>query len=156
MTGDTLAERYETTMSRLEQITRAGYQVEIQWECEFEAAILTRHPELRTHPMIEHSLLVTRDALYGGRTEAVRLHYKIGEGETIQYVDVMILYPYICKYYKFPIRHPVIHVGDAYQYIEAMLRKEGSVKCSMLPPRLLYHPVLPFRCSNKLLFYLCH
>jgi G:T-mismatch repair DNA endonuclease (very short patch repair protein) len=33
MTGDTLAERYETTMSRLEQITRAGYQVEIQWEC---------------------------------------------------------------------------------------------------------------------------
>jgi hypothetical protein len=36
-----------------------------------------------------------------------------------------------------------------------MLRKEGSVKCSILLPRHLYHPVLPFRCSNKLLFYLC-
>jgi hypothetical protein len=41
----------------------------------------------------------------------MRLHYKIGEGETIQYVDVMSLY--ICKYYKFPISQPVIHVGDA-------------------------------------------
>jgi hypothetical protein len=105
--------------------------------------------------MIEHSPLVTRDALYGGRTEAVRLHYKIGEGETIQYLDVMSLYPYICKYYKFPIGQAVIHVGDECQDIEAMLRKKGLVKCSILPPRHLYHPVLPFRCSNKLLFCLC-
>jgi len=33
---DTLAQRYEITMSRLERITQAGYQVKIQWECEFE------------------------------------------------------------------------------------------------------------------------
>jgi hypothetical protein len=67
----------------------------------------------------------------------------------------MSLYPYICKYYKFPLGHPVIHVGDACQDIEAMLRKEGFVKCTILPPRRLYHPVLPFRCNNKLLFCLC-
>jgi len=35
--------------------------------------------------------LRTRDALYGGRTEAMRLHYKAREGETIQEVDVMSL-----------------------------------------------------------------
>ena len=29
--GDTLAERYERTMMRKEQITRAGYQVQVQW-----------------------------------------------------------------------------------------------------------------------------
>jgi hypothetical protein len=29
MDGQTLAQRYEATMSRLEQITRAGYEVEI-------------------------------------------------------------------------------------------------------------------------------
>ena len=34
MSGDTLAERYERTISRLEQITQAGYQVKIQWECD--------------------------------------------------------------------------------------------------------------------------
>jgi len=51
----------------------------------------------------------TRDALYGGLTEAMRLHYKIKEGEeSVQYCD-MSLYPYICKYFKFPIGHPIIH-----------------------------------------------
>jgi len=29
------------------------------------------------------------------------LHYAI-RGETIQYYDVMTLYPYVCKYFKFP------------------------------------------------------
>ena len=36
--GDTIAERYERTMSRLEQIKEAGYQVNIQRECEFDEA----------------------------------------------------------------------------------------------------------------------
>ena len=36
--GDTLADRYEQTMLRLEQITRAGYQVKVQWECVFDEA----------------------------------------------------------------------------------------------------------------------
>jgi hypothetical protein len=74
----------------------------VQWECEFED-VLERHPELRTHPIVEHSPLNTRDALYGGRTEAMRLRYKIKEGVgTIPYVDVMSLYPWVCKYFKFP------------------------------------------------------
>ena len=93
---------------RLEQITRAGYQVKVQWECEFEES-----PELLAHPIVRQSPLCTRDARYGGRTEAMRLHYKVQENETIQYVDVMSLFPYICRYFKFPIGHPRIHVGDA-------------------------------------------
>ena len=36
MGGDTVAERYERTMARIEQITQAGNQVKIQWECEFD------------------------------------------------------------------------------------------------------------------------
>ena len=46
--GDTLAERYEKTMSRLEQITQAGYQAEVQWYCDFDRGILPDHPELNT------------------------------------------------------------------------------------------------------------
>jgi len=46
--GETLAEMYGLTMMRIEQITRAGYQVEEQWECEFDEEILTRHPDLKT------------------------------------------------------------------------------------------------------------
>ena len=37
--GDTLAERYERTMARIEEIARAGYQVEVQWECELDEKI---------------------------------------------------------------------------------------------------------------------
>jgi len=66
--GDTLAERYERTMMRIEQITRAGYLVEVRCECEFDEEILSRHPELKTHPVVGHSLLNTRGTLYGGQT----------------------------------------------------------------------------------------
>ena len=37
--GDTLAARYERTMARLEQITQAGYQVEVQWDCDFDEGV---------------------------------------------------------------------------------------------------------------------
>jgi len=85
----------------------------------------------------------------------MRLHYKIEEIETIQYCDVMSLYHYICKYFKFPIRHPVIHVGDACKNMQPCLQIEGLMKYMIFPPKNLYHPVLPFRCKDKLLFYLC-
>jgi len=65
-----------------------------------------------THPNVLQNPLCTRDALYGGRTEAMRLHYKVRENETIQYVVFMSLYPYICKYFNFPIGQPTVHVGE--------------------------------------------
>jgi len=62
-------------MSRLEQITREGYQVKIEWECEFdESGIVRRKPELFDYPIVRQSPLRTRDALYGGRTDAMRRH----------------------------------------------------------------------------------
>ena len=123
-----MAERYERTMLRLKQITQAGSQVKVQWECEFE-----EKPELLTHPLVRQSPLCTRDALYGGRTEAMRLHYKVSYNEAIQYVDVMSLYPYICKYFKFPVGHTFIHVGDTCKDKEACLRADGMIKCSIVP-----------------------
>jgi len=36
-----------------------------------------------------------------------------------------------------------------------MLRKEGLIKCCVLPPQKLYHSVLPCRCNDRLLFCLC-
>ena len=148
--GETLAERYEQTMARIEQLKSAGYTVKVQWDCEFEGA-----DDLQRHPIVRHVPLNTRDAVYGGRTEAMRLHYKIREGEeTVQYCD-MSLYPYICKYFNFPIGHPIIHVGDTCADIEACLKMEGLMKCKIVPPKDLYHPVLPYRWDKKLLFCLC-
>ena len=86
-------------MTRLEQRTRAGYEVRIQWECEFDDSdIVKQKPELLTHPVGEQTPLKTRDALYGGRTEAMRLPHEAREDEMIQYVDVISLYVYICEF----------------------------------------------------------
>jgi hypothetical protein len=85
----------------------------------------------------------------------MRLHYKAREAETIQYCDVISLYHYISKYIKFPIGHPVIHVGNGCREMNTTLQKDRLLKCSILPPTHLYHPVLPFRCNNSLLFSLC-
>jgi hypothetical protein len=77
-------------MSRLEQLTGAGHQVKVQWDCEFQnEGIAKRKSELLTRPIVQQSPLRTRDVLYGGRTEAMRLHYKARENEkTIQYADL--------------------------------------------------------------------
>jgi len=45
VSADTLVDRYEQTLSLLEQITRAGYLVKVQWKCEFHDAGIVR-PEL--------------------------------------------------------------------------------------------------------------
>jgi len=108
MSGDKLPERYERTMSHLEQITReVGYVLKVQWECEFDdSGIVKKKPELLTHPIVLQNPLRTRDAVYGARTEAMRLDYKGRENGTILYVNVTSVYHYICKYIKFPVSHP--------------------------------------------------
>ena len=74
---------------------------------------------------------------------------------SIQCYDVMSLYTFICKYFKFPPGHPKIQVGDACRDKQVMLSMEGLIKSTVLLPRRLYHPVLQFRCNNKLSFCLC-
>jgi len=66
--------------------------------------------DLLAHSIVQESRLCTRDSLYGGRTEAMHLYYKARQNETNQYVDVMSLSSYICKYFKFPVSHSFIHV----------------------------------------------
>jgi hypothetical protein len=142
-------------METLERMTGAGYTVEVVWECQFEQDHLPRHPELNNHPILQHAPLNTGVVLYGCRTDDMLLHYATREGETIEYYDVMSLYPHVCMYSKFPVGIPNIHVGDACRDKQAMLSKEGLIKCIVLPFKRLYHPVLPYRCNNKLLFCLC-
>jgi hypothetical protein len=48
------------------------------WECEFEETLRLR-PELQTHPLVDSGPLRTRDVLYGGRTEAMTLYYRVKE-----------------------------------------------------------------------------
>ena len=131
--------------------------VRIIWECDWNRMKATdpdvqsfmknvyKHPE-RLNP---------RDALYGGRTSAMKLfHEIIGKivGQKLKYVDYTSLYPYVQSCKPYPTGHPEIHFKD----FKPMSEYFGFVKCTILPPRGLYHPVLPVRCHGKLMFPLCN
>ena len=55
------------------------------------------------------------------------------------------------KYGEYPIGHPQIITENFAPLSEYF----GLVKCFVLPPRSLYHPVLPYRTQGKLIFPLC-
>jgi len=63
-------------------------------------------------------------------------------GESLQYVNVMSLYPYICKYFKFPVGHPVIHVEDACCDKELMSQKRYSGTAGFPPTPTLRDDLL--------------
>jgi hypothetical protein len=87
----------------------------------------------------------------GGRTNAVRLYHEAGADEEICYYDITSLYPFICKYGVFPLGHPRLITKD----FQDVSKYFGLIKAKVLPPRELYHPVLPVRLEAKLVFPLC-
>ena len=103
-----------------------------------------------------------RDAFFGGRTNATKLYHKTNEGrnkedpdEKIFYIDVCSLYPYVNKYGKYPLGHPKIITENFQQLTKDNRPYEDLIKCEILPPTALYHPVLPYRACGKLMFPLC-
>ncbi|KAK5647986.1 hypothetical protein RI129_002878 [Pyrocoelia pectoralis] len=51
-------------------------------------------------------------------------------------------------------RHPTVHIGEECSKLK-LETTEGLIKCKILPPHLLFHPVLPVKMNNKLMFVLC-
>lgn len=161
---DTIDLRYEHTIATTFRLRRLGYIVTEKWECDFDREMgvnVEMHEYLQQHQMIENKPLDPRDAFYGGRTGNIATRYEITGTEKIRYVDVCSLYPYVLKTGTFPIGHPTVYVGEecvtligtapGYNFDSV----EGVVRCKVLPPRNLFHPVLPYRVKGKLLFALC-
>ena len=149
----TMQDVYEGTQQRTHLIQALGYNVVQMWECEWHR-LKDTSPNIRT---FVESLAFTdplnpRDAFCGGRTNAVKLYHRVTPGQQIHYIDVTSLYPWVNKTCVYPKGHPrfLSHPGhtDIAQYF-------GLIRCRVLPPRELYHPVLPYRYSGKLLFPLC-
>ncbi len=93
-----------------------------------------------------------RDSLFGGRTNALKLYHKASEDERISYVDFTSLYPFVQARKTYPIGHPEIILKD-FEPIDTYF---GLIKCTVLPPRKLLHPIIPFKSpQGKLLFALC-
>ena len=95
--------------------------------------------------------LETRDAFFGGRTTAVRLHHEVDEtqGEKSKSTDVTSLYPWVNKNCENPVGHPHIITNPEDQDIHSYF---GVAKVDIHLPFGLYHPVLPFRHRGKVAF----
>ena len=100
-----------------------------------------------------HDRLDPRSAFFGGRTDACKMYYLCCKilGEKIEYLDFTSLYPEINKYYRYPVGHAEIITQD-FEPIEAYF---GIAKVVILPPRGLYHPILPYKSQGKNKFPLC-
>lgn len=155
---ETFSLKRDSDKKRFERIRSSKYQLVLKWECEFDRELKSNN-QMRAYINTLHHLtnepLNPRDAFFGGRTNACKLYHKVEESEKIHYFDVCSLYPYINKYFKYPIKHPKILLGD--DLIDKTVHNtEGLFKCRVLPPKKLYHPVLPIKMHNKLLFPLCY
>lgn len=151
--------RYERTVQKVARLRQKGYEVIEMWEHEFQD-VLKKDPvlqlKLENHPLLVYAPLEPRDAFYGGRTGNTRSFYQCKPGEKIKYVDVCSLYPWVCKHGRFPIGHPTaILVGEEQCQNQDLAKINGLIKCKILPPTDLYHPVLPMKMNDKLMFILC-
>ncbi len=152
LTSQSLDELYALTLKKKAYIERLGMKYVCIWDHDFQKR-KNQNAELKqfVQTLDFSDRLDPRESFYGGRTNASQLYYKVSENEEVKYVDFTSLYPWVNKYCKYPVGHPVIiteDFGDMKDYF-------GIVKAKILPPRGLYHPVLPYRSNGKLKFPLC-
>ncbi|KAK3926345.1 putative DNA polymerase [Frankliniella fusca] len=147
--------RYEKTQQLTSLFRRNGFTVVEKWECEFELD-LTSDPDTKAyfqaHPTTRTTPLGLRDALAGGRTSALKWYYKadLAKGEKIKMVDVVSEYPNANLRGEYPYGHPAIYLeGDP--DMPPPDTWKGVIKCTVLPPRDLYLPVLPYKAKGKLM-----
>ena len=145
-------QRYKLTQKRRAELQQAGFKVIEIWEHEFQQQKKdnpTLNQFCQSQTVVER--LDPREAFFGGRTNAACLHYQTQGEEKIHYQDVTSLYPTVLKYDEFPVGHPQVITKDFKPITECF----GFAKVKVLPPRGLYHPVLPYRTGDKLMFPLC-
>ena len=158
ITGETMESVYKSTMVRLDHLKSLGYNVITMWEHDFDQKVKTdsEYKELVESLFPYSDPIEPRDALYGGRCNSVKLFHEVDESTNteIKYVDVCSLYPYVCKYGRYPVGHPVLLTKENIN-MSQLDQYNGLIKCKILPPQDLFLPILPLHCNKKMVFPLC-
>ncbi|XP_032236055.2 uncharacterized protein LOC5510896 [Nematostella vectensis] len=151
-----MADLREDTLCRIERFRKHGYEVVLKWECEFKDD-LDESVEMREYVdgLAFDTPIDPRDSFFGGRTNSTCLFKEVEDGERIDYVDFTSLYPSVNKGGEYPIAHPSIYSAEALKGKTSPAEFFRIIKCYFLPPRSLFHPVLPYRAQGKLMFPLC-
>ncbi|KAK3735264.1 hypothetical protein QZH41_008887 [Actinostola sp. cb2023] len=142
------------TEQRTRRMREWGFKVVEMWEHEWDG--MQGDDDNDTFPqwMKHREPLNPREGLFGGRTNALKLHFKCPEGSRVDYVDFTSLYPSVMlSGGAYPVGHPTLIRRD----FKSPLTEHyyGFNKVKVLPPRHLYIPVLPAHIQNKLMFVLC-
>ena len=149
---------YAETLQKKHTLEQAGYRVIDIWEYDYDK-MYKEDADFRKIVDAEFTNLDSlrpRDALFGGRTNSTKLFHEIDETsqDEIKYIDLCSLYPYICKYGVLPQGHPTILSQENIDK-DNIEQYCGLIKCKVLPPTNLYHPVPPYKTNTKLMFPLC-
>ena len=124
-------------LARLKTIEKAGYQVEMMWEDEWNRVKKEREDvrefvnQLEVVPRLE-----PRDAFFGGKTNAVQLYRlaRVEEGEEVRYADYSSVYPWVNKNCVYPMGYPtIITHPQILKAVDALIMYFGLVKCTVLP-----------------------
>ena len=164
---------YKDTVRKVKYLKECGFEVEQKWGCELEKE-MEENEEMKRF-FEEHELvdpLQPRDAFYGGRTNAAKLLHECRDDEEIRYA----------LEYTAHRRTPLLYTNATFftgtsilqAYTRGVINQQrrghpeiitenfadistyfGLIKCTVLPPRGLLHPVLPYRTKDKLMFPLC-
>lgn len=149
-----MALRRLRTDMRTKLLKRKNYNVVEMRECDWRemmAADPALHARLCEDPIVKVGYIRSRDAFFGGRTNATKLQYKCGPDEVIRLLDFKSLYPTINKWMQYPVKHPKVYTKD----FPNLLEVNGLVLCKVNPPGNLEIPVLPEKIEDKLIFHLC-
>lgn len=140
---------YVKHISEINEYERCGKQTHVMWECYW----------LKKNKKAKH-FFDLRDAFGGGHTEPTKMYYK---GEDVSYFDYTSLYPSVqsgrvrgvtkdtydtLKPIYYPVGHPD-YIFDNFRDVKDYF---GFIKCSIIPPLDLYHPVLGEKKDGKYVF----
>ena len=156
MSACTAEDAYQSTLNKRHAVEQAGHRYVEMWECQLarERKVNCYMDKiLKENTREEDQPISDRCPFYGGRVNAIKMFHAVSdvEGDRLDYYDFTSLYPYVQKYCRFPVGAPRVITEN----FEAYGRYFGVVKCTVLCPKDLYFPVLPYRCGGKLMFGLC-
>ena len=142
---------YKETIARVERLRALGFTVKTIWEHDYMKLRQTDEMKLFLDTFDIITDLDPRDSFFGGRVGGYKLFCEAKNDEKIEYLDFTSLYPFVNKTKIYPSGHPTI-IRENFEPISNYF---GLIKCKVLAPANLYHPVLPVRAKGKLFFPLC-
>jgi hypothetical protein len=139
------------TKNRERELKELGYHLIVVWEHQFRYQLekIRIYNNSSTPWICKTDLIPVTVSSVVALMLLYKLHYKVKEDEKTQYYDFTSLYPWKNKYCRYPLGHRTIitsDFGDMSDYF-------GLAKIKVLPPRKLYHPVLPYRSQGKVYMF---